>query len=116
MLQRIGMIAFAVAILALAAPPAEAPPPKLIGIYQSPSDAELPPVPSGFLRTISFAFSPDEKWIALVIGTSSIRPTAPVGHLASTLLLLPLYPSQSPRVQISPGVAADPIRRPALVA
>jgi len=101
------MIAFAVAVLALAAPPPEAPPPKLIEIYRSPFDPELSPVPSGFRRTISLAFSPDERWIALVMGalTTDLR-RAPALHLASTLLLLPLYPSQSPRVQISPGMPA----------
>jgi hypothetical protein len=101
MLLKIGMITLAGAVLALAAPP----PPKLIDIYRANSDLALPPPPAGFYRTMYyFAFSPDEQWIALVVGTLGTDMRAPVRFLPSTLILLPVHSSDRQPVHISPGV------------
>ncbi len=93
----------AIAILALAvAWPAQAAPPKLIQGYRLEG---LPPPPSGFYRTVSFALSPDEQWIAVVVSTTRKDTiNAKVWALDSTLLLLPVHPSSGQRVQISPAM------------
>lgn len=94
------------AILALATVGLAGQPPKLINIYQTRFDASLPPVPSGFVRMMSsFAFSPDEKWMAVVAGGYSTDARAAVTHLPGTLLVLPVHASQRQPVHISPGMA-----------
>ncbi len=89
--------------LALAAPQPEAPPPKLIDVYRANSDPALPPLPSGFIRTVaSIAFSPDEQWIAVGLRVHAMQAgVTPI--LNGTLLLLPLHPGDVRRVEIDPG-------------
>lgn len=104
---RTGITILALATAGLAAAvaanmPASAP--RLINRYESQRDADLPLLPSGFVRNMSFAFSPDDQWIAVVVGTRATDPEAPLLALPSTLLLLPVHPSEKQPVHINPGV------------
>jgi hypothetical protein len=59
-----GMIRLAIFILAavqLAAGDSRPPGPPIYK-YSSELDRALPQLPSGFVRTLSFSFSPDEQW------------------------------------------------------
>jgi hypothetical protein len=99
MTHRIAIVILTGSSLALAAPPPEAPPPKLIDIYRANADPALPRLPSRLFRIVySLIFSPDEQWLAV---TLSARATG--GGLTSIpniLLLLPLHPAGSRRVEI----------------
>lgn len=106
MTRRIAILILTGSVLALAAPPQEAPPPKLIDVYRATSDPALPPLPSGFFYTVhSFAFSPDAHWIAVALRPHAMQTSVSSipGNLDSILLLLPLHPSDGRRVQIDPG-------------
>ena len=103
MTRRIAILIMIGSGLALAAPPLQALPPKLIDIYRANSDPALPPLPSGFSHTVaSFAFSPDEQWIAVALSARAIQ--AGVTLIPDRiLLLLPLHPTDGRRVEIDPG-------------
>ncbi len=102
---RTGITILALATAGLAAAvAADTPAPRLINLYQSQLDPDLPPLPAGFYRTLYFAFSPDDQWIAVVLGTRATDPRATVFALASTLLLLPVHPSDKQPVHITPGM------------
>jgi hypothetical protein len=98
--------------LALAAPPPEAPPPKLIDLYRANSDPALAVLPSGFSYAVaSLAFSPDEQWIAVELRPRAIQAgvtPSPNG----TLLLLPLHPADGRRVEIDAGTGGSVLWSP----
>lgn len=89
--------------LAPAAPPIQAPPPKLIGTYQADADPALPPLPPGFFYTFeSFAFSPDDQWVAVALRAQAVQVRVapiPVG----AVLLLPLHRAGQSRIEIDTG-------------
>ncbi|HEY4363917.1 MAG TPA: hypothetical protein VGN17_23310 [Bryobacteraceae bacterium] len=110
---RISLLLLSASALALAAPAPDAPPPTLVGIYQLDTDPALVPPPPGFDYTpTSFAFSPDEQWIAVTLGMRATEAkTAQSKSLQITntaLLLLPLRSStgdQSIRIDLTPRAA-----------
>ena len=58
-----------VGLAAAAAADTQASAPRLIDLYQTQLDPDLPPLPHGYFHTLYFAFSPDDRWIAVVVGT-----------------------------------------------
>ncbi len=49
--------------------------PKIVETYSTERELGLPSLPVGFVRTLSFSFSPDEHWIAvLAAGARAANP------------------------------------------
>ncbi len=114
------IFALVAAQLAMGAPPGKkAPPLPYMEINPSRLDPDIPAQISPDLRrSLSFAFSPDEHWLAIVAGVS--RPQDPaargkqVGPSVTRVLLLPLNGPAKAVIQIDPGfmVAGSPVWSP----
>ncbi len=102
------MTPFAVLLLAavqfVSGAPPTVPQSNLIYTYSTSNDQALPPLPPGFVRTLSFTFSPDEQWVAILVGARATSPHKPGVPIGSTLLLVPVPASASQTVRIDPGM------------
>ncbi len=102
MTRRIAILIMIGSGLALAAPPLQAPPPKLIDICRANSDPGLPQLRAGFSYNVaSFAFSPDEQWMSVALRAHAVQ--AGVTRIADTAILLPLRPANGRKVEIKSG-------------
>ena len=89
----------------LAAQLVAAPPPKLVREIDL---NQIIPGRPGYLPFAYFAFSPDEKWLAVTVGALPVDPRKrrPNGRQvgAYTLLLVPVKGPANQQVQIDPGL------------
>lgn len=103
-----GMIRSAIFILAavqLAAGDPRLPGPTIY-TYSIELDRALPKLPPGFVPTLSFSFSPNEQWFAVLVGAHGVIEIHAAGPVVgSTLLLTPVsllgQPSGSRRADAS---------------
>jgi hypothetical protein len=94
----------AAAILLLASRLVSAPPPKLV--REIDLNQVIPPKPD-FTPFAVFAFSPDENWVAVAVGSRQIDHRKFGGNVdlgSSSLLLVPLNGKAGQPVQIDPGL------------
>jgi hypothetical protein len=99
-------------IVLLAAPLVSAPPPRLV--REIDLKRIVPAIPD-FAPFASFAFSPDENWLAVAVGATQVEHRKSNRNIdlgpSQTLLLVPLNGTVGQQVQISPGLR--PIGNPA---
>jgi len=98
----------ALMIVLLAAPLVSAPPPKLV--REIDLNQIVPPRP-GFTPSAALAFSPDENWVAVAVGTHlKDRRHQNVDQGSDSLLLVRLNGTADQTVQIHPGL--NPVGSP----
>jgi hypothetical protein len=97
-------------VVLLAAPLVSAPPPKLIREIDL---NQIIPARPGFTHSAAFAFSPDENWVAIAVGTHQMDRRIPhqnVDQGSESLILARFNGRADQTVQIQPGLL--PVGRP----
>src|SRR5579872_272654 len=108
------MKCIAAIVVLLAGPLVSAPPPKLIRKIDL---NQIVPARHGFTPSATFAFSPDENWVAIAVGTHQMdrrNQHQNVNQGSESLLLGRLNGTAEQTVQIQPGLhpAGSPVWSP----